>query len=77
MVVLDEYLWNEHTDLLRAVMPAELEPYDDTIYGWYEIKQGRELFREKGAVVLESGHYAWLGLPRSQGIVEYLTMLLE
>jgi hypothetical protein len=77
MVVLDDYLWNDHSTLLRVLMPEEIEPFDDVIEYWYEIRREVDLFREKGAHVIEAAGHAWLGIPRNRDLLEYLTKLLN
>lgn len=74
MQLIDVYLWNEQTNIVHALMPQVEEDYPD-IFLWFEIRQGEELFRLKGASVVSMWGHSWLGIPAGRDCLGYLDSL--
>lgn len=73
-MLIDTYLWNDHTTLVAELFEG-VENLHPEIGSWFEVKQGLDLMLAKEAVVLELGVHAWLGCPRNREITEYLEYL--
>ena len=73
--LLDQYLWNEQTDIVEVLCPEAFAEHDEVAL-WFEVKDGLEQFKQRGAAVIQWGYFAWLGLPHNRDITEYLTELI-
>jgi len=73
--LVDQYLWNEQTDIVEALCPEAFAVHEEVAL-WYEVKNGLERFKERDVAIIEWGYFAWIGLPHNRDIDEYLSELL-
>jgi len=74
--LVDQYLWNEQTDIVEVLCPEAFAVHEGEVALWYEVKDGLERFKERDVAIIEWGYFAWLGLPHNRDIEDYLSEVL-